>query len=387
MKHILDRPVYERQYDPDWDDDTPASALLGAAGRNEWQPRWWLLAVSALAVGLILGLGALVTLDALARPILLFILGLTTAATLAPAVHWLSKHMPRVLAVVLVYLALTAFLVGIGVLISPPLLQQAQQVSDSAPALFDRLQDFSGSLPGSVGLENSNGTLLGMLTSALGNFGSSLLSLPLQISTYIFEIILVVFVSIYLLIEAPGIRRFLSSLLPPENADGFNTVLDDMLDAMGGYLRGSALNGLIVGILTYIGLLVIGVDYPLVLAVLAGLLELIPTIGPILSAIPIVLVALSNSPTTALIALAFVVVLQQVENNLLVPNIMKRATDVSPLVTILALFAGATLGGLLGALAAIPIVAALRVLLREVVAPRIRFWTGARRYEPTDSQD
>lgn len=378
MKGFLDPPTYERQYDPEREEDPGVDgSLLSAPARaaGTWLPRWWLLAVSALAVGLILGLGTLTALDLLARPLLLLILGVAGAATLAPVVDWLDARLPRAAAVVLVFLALALFLAGVGALIFPALVDQARQVSDSAPALLERVQQFTGPLTGLAGGDGAS--LLSMLANALGNFGSSIISLPLQVSSYIFDIILVIFIAVYLLLEAPGMRRFLSSLLPEGRAGRFNRVLDDMIRAMGGYLRGSAVNGLIVGLLTYIGLQIIGVDYPLVLAVLSGLFELVPTIGPILSAVPIVLIALGSSPTTALIALVFVVVLQQVENNLLVPHIMKRATDVSPLASILALFAGFSVAGILGALAAIPIVAALRVLVRQVVAPRVRRWTGA----------
>jgi predicted PurR-regulated permease PerM len=138
-----------------------------------------------------------------------------------------------------------------------------------------------------------------------------------------------------------------------------------------------ALGGLAVGVITYIGLSIIGVQYALVLSLFAGIMEFAPVIGPIIAAIPMLAIALLASPTQFLIVLIFVIILQQVESALLTPNIMKSQTEASPLLVILALVAGHSVGGLLGALVAIPLAASLRVLVTRVIAPGIRRWSGA----------
>jgi len=114
-----------------------------------------------------------------------------------------------------------------------------------------------------------------------------------------------------------------------------------------------------------------------VLGVLAGLLEIIPIIGPIIAGVVIVAFALVESPTLALIAAAYMLVMQQVESNVLVPNIMRREADVSPLLVLIAVYVGGTLGGLIWALASIPLAAALTVFFKQVVAPAVRRSTGA----------
>ena len=149
-----------------------------------------------------------------------------------------------------------------------------------------------------------------------------------------------------------------------------------MAKEMGGYFRGALINGLIIGILTSLGMFVIGVNYALVLGLIAGTLEFIPVIGPIIGAVPMVLIALLQSPAKALIALVFAIALHQLESGILVPNIMRTQTSISPLLVLLALTAGLSIGGVFGALVAIPLTAALRVLIIELVFPAIRHRTG-----------
>jgi predicted PurR-regulated permease PerM len=188
---------------------------------------------------------------------------------------------------------------------------------------------------------------------------------------------LILFVSFYILQESSRMQGFLLSLFPEERRPRVNTVIGEIAQAMGGYFRGVVINGVIVGFLTFVGLLLLGIDFALAFGALAGILELIPIAGPIVATIIIVGLTLFQSPGLALAALVFMVILQQIENNVLVPHIMRSQTDVSPLLSILAIFAGGAMGGLLGALIAIPIAAALRVLVRQVLAPAIRRQTGA----------
>jgi predicted PurR-regulated permease PerM len=172
-------------------------------------------------------------------------------------------------------------------------------------------------------------------------------------------------------------KGFFLSLFPGDVTDQVWQVLSDMSSAMGGYLRGAVLDGLILGAVTYVGLLIIGIDYPLILGVISGISEFLPVVGPIITTVIVVTVALFQSPTLALVAFAFLVVLQQIENHILVPNVMQTQTTVSPLLTILMVFAGGALGGLLGATIAIPLAAALRVLVVDVVAPGLRRLSGS----------
>ncbi len=354
-------------------------------GRDATQSSWWWW-MWAIAVALIVGLGALGLLRVLIRPLAVIFVGMTLAATLAPIVSWLERWIPRTLAVILVYLALVLVLAGILWILVPPLVGQVQALVDRLPELLDRGEQLierwqrmaGGALEGSLG---------GILTGALGPLGSVATTVPGAIAGALTGVALAVFVSIYWLILSPRIGAFVRSLFPTPQARRVETVLGDMADAMGGYLRGSAIDSAAVGLVTYVGMLIIGVDYPIVLAVLAGVLEFIPMLGPIIAAVVVTIVALLQSLTQGLLALAYMVALQQVENHLLVPNIMRTQTSMSPLLTVLALFVGGAVGGFLGALLAIPLAAALRVFVLQVVAPAVRRQTGAPPEEDEKSEE
>lgn len=344
------------------------------ATRGSW---WWV--VTALALALIVGVGFLYLFRLLARPIALFILSISLAASLAPVVNWLEKRMPRTLAVVLVYLVLVLILVGIGLIITPPLVNQAGQFADRVPNLVDRAEEWLAQL----NLPTENISILDTIASQLGGLGSQLVALPLAISSSLFDIFVVIFLSIYILLMAPQMEDFFLSLFPVSRRRRAGHVAHRMVDAMGGYLRGVVISAAILGVMTYIALLILGVNFPVVLGLITGLFEIIPVAGPIIAGAIIIAVALLESLTKGLIALVLVILLQQFEGNILVPNVMRSQAHVSPLLALLAIFAGAAIGGLLGALIAIPIAAALRVFTIEVIAPAIRRQTGA----PPEEED
>lgn len=339
---------------------------------------WWLL-MTAVAVALVLGLGTLEAMRLIALPLAILIAAVTLAAALEPVVGWLDGRMPRLLAIILTYLILLLLLGALIWAVIPSLVAEVQDLGSAFPNLIERARSFierwSGRLPG----DSFRNTILSQLSS----LGPTLLRLPLTATSAISGLLLVLFISFYLLRESSRMQDFLLSLFPDDRRDRIHEVMTAMGQAMGGYFRGVVINGVIVGIITFIGLLIIGIDFALVYGALAGILELIPIAGPIVATIIIVGLTLLESPGQALAALIFMVVLQQVENNVLVPLIMRSQTEVSPLLTILAIFAGGAVGGLLGALIAIPIAAALRVLVREVIAPAIRRQTGA---EPRESE-
>jgi predicted PurR-regulated permease PerM len=141
---------------------------------------------------------------------------------------------------------------------------------------------------------------------------------------------------------------------------------------MGGYVRGVVIDALIVGLLATAGLWLIGYEYAVVAGLISAIGELFPVIGPVLAAVPIVLVALLDSPRQAIIVLVFYILLQQVEGQILTPLVMKSQTDVPEVLVLFALVSGAAVAGLLGALVAIPAAAAARVIVVDALAPALR---------------
>ncbi|HET7553718.1 MAG TPA: AI-2E family transporter, partial [Gemmatimonadaceae bacterium] len=252
------------------------------------------------------------------------------------------------------------------------LADQMQELSRRAPELIDRAEQGLAHWD-----EITGGKLAGAITSAVGGLAGNAIRLPVLALGALVDIALVIFLSIYWLVGAPSLKRFALSLIPNARRARADGIMKEMGDAMGGYVRGVAINALIMGTLAWLGLWLIGVNYAVVLGVLTMLGEPIPYIGPIVVAIPVVGVALMQSTTKAILALALFTALQQLEGHILTPNIMESQTDVPQALVIFAIAAGAALGGLLGVLAALPLAAAIRVFVLRVVAPTEREMVGA----------
>lgn len=345
----------------------PASLWAAVAPPIAW---WWVSLAGAAAI--IFGLGFLTLVALFARPLAYFVLGIAIAAALAPPVDWLSRRMPRGIAVILVYVLLFAFFGVLGWMVFPAFVEQVQAFAEYIPGQLTNLQRIIEEQ------EIFNDTPLAepILTGVTG-IGSWLLSLPLAIVDSVVNFVVVIFLSLYALLAAPRVQRFAISFVPSGRRARGEQVLENMSNAMGGYVRGVAIGGVLIATITYSALTLMGVNYPLLLAVLAGVLEIIPILGPFISGTVIVLVAFLQSPELALLALVFVLILQQIEGNILTPNIMSRQAKISPMLSLLAIVAGHVVGGLLGVLVAIPLVATFSVLVVDVIAPMVRRWTGA----------
>ena len=362
--------------------ETQSPALGEEESRTSAQSIVWWRSSAIVATALALAIGMLVLLWLLAQPITLILIAIIIAQALAPIVTRLERWIRRGIAVVIVYLALLLAVGGLGWLVIPPLIAEAQTLVTNVPALMDESRTWLDNLDPA-----SASRISAAAESAVDRFSSVLLSIPFTVFSSVIDVVVVVFMSIYWLLATPALFRFALSLFPEEQRPRAGRVLDAMGQTMGGYVRATAINGVIIGVMTYVGLLVIGVEYMLVLAVLSGLGEFLPVIGPILAATPAIAVALLDSPQQAVIVTIFFILLQQLESNLLVPFIMRSQAGVPPLLSLFALLGGSTLGGILGALIAIPIAGALRVLVVRVFAPAEREWSGADEHDISGNGD
>jgi predicted PurR-regulated permease PerM len=331
---------------------------------------WW-RQVSVRAVALLMAAGVLAGFWFLRRPLALLLLGIVVAEALEPLVGRLDRRLPRLVAVLAVYAFLIAAFAGIMSLVLPNFLHQARQLIRSMPDLIPRLQEWAtSSLPFGRRLSD-------MLPGVMSSLGANALRFPMAIADSLLEFVLVFVVSIYWLILLPKTSQFALSLVPAQRQPRFAALARDIRCAMGGYFRGTAIIGLVLGVTAYIGLMLLGVRFPLVLSLFTAVMEFIPVVGATISVTLIVLVAFLQAPSLGLIALAFGIAFHQIENHVLVPNVMHSQTNISPLLAVIAVFTGATLGGVLGALVAVPLAAALQVLVVKVVAPSVRHATGA----------
>lgn len=325
-----------------------------------------------LAAGIALGIGAVAVLRYIALPLGLLIVAIAIAESLEPVVTWLQRRMRRSFAIAVVIVALVILLSLTGWLIMPSLVAQATSFVDRAPSLVPDLQRWLHQAD-----EATQGTISKLITAAAGGVMQYVVALPRQLLAILTDVLVIVFLAIYWLAGAPGLGRFTQSLIPPTRRESSMQLLHNIGQAMGGYVRGAAINAVVMAVLASVGLAIIGVDYPIALGVITGLAEPFPYIGPVAAAVPVILVALVQSPTKALIAFGLYCFLQEFEGHILTPNIMQRQTSIPQTLVILAIVIGAGLGGVLGIIIAIPTAAALHVIALQVVAPALRRATGA----------
>jgi predicted PurR-regulated permease PerM len=172
-----------------------------------------------------------------------------------------------------------------------------------------------------------------------------------RIASFFFVFVL----SFYLTIEEEGVRKFLRAVTPKDKEIYAVKVWERAQKKLSRWLGSQLLLGLIVGCMTFIGLTIIGIPYAIGLALLAAVFELVPTVGPIVAAVPAVFIAFMKSPLLGVITLILYIVVQQLENNLLVPKIMQKTGGLNPVITLLALLVGAKLAGIVGMIMAIPV--------------------------------
>lgn len=351
-----------------------AVSLLKVLGHVHWR------SVLPLAAAVALGMGILTMLPYLAQPLALLVVAVTFAEALSPTVVRLSRHMRRNLAIGVVYGALAIVAAGIGWLIVPALLNQAQALIDRAPTLLAQAQQYVDRWDRVTG-----GRLAGLVTAWPERIGRVLMKLPMELATAIFDVLLVVFLSVYWLAGAPRIKGFALSLLKPRHRARAAVVLHEVGRNMGGYVRGTMINAAIMGVLAWIGLFAIGVPFALVLGVLTMLGELVPILGPVIVGVIVALIALTRSVELAVGAVVLYTVLIQVEGHVLTPNIMRRQTNVPQTLVLFAIVVGGGAGGLLGVIVSVPIAAAFRVFVLEVLAPWERRLAGAEPRPPAPS--
>jgi predicted PurR-regulated permease PerM len=165
--------------------------------------------------------------------------------------------------------------------------------------------------------------------------------------------------------EEQGMRRLSIDLAPAKYRPYFAQLFRRIEERLGRWLRGQLFLGLIIAVLTYIGLVSLGVKYALVLALIAGLTELLPAIGPFIGAIPAVIVGLSQDPWKGLFVAILYLVIQQLENNLIVPRVMSKATGLNPVIVIISLLVGAKVAGVIGVILAVPTVLIITTFLED----------------------
>lgn len=290
------------------------------------------------------------------------------ATALEPAVNWMNRnHIPRALSVLVLYLLIFLILSLIIVLMVPPLIDQVTELAKSFPYYYERLLSAFSYFSG-TGQDTVASTLQQSLQSLGANLAqatTSILSTLVSVFGGLLQFVVLLTVAFYLVVEEDGILRFIRSITPSVYHPYIIQMMRRLKAKLGSWLRGQLLLMLIIGVLTYIGLSLLGAKYALVLALWAGITEIIPYVGPILGAVPAIFLALSVSPMQALLVGAMYLVIQQLENNIIVPLVMKKTVGLNPIISIVAIAIGAKLGGVIGAVLSIPVAVSLGVFLSD----------------------
>ncbi len=313
-------------------------------------------------IKLILAVFAVWFIYAIRDIVVLFFIVLVIVAAFGPIVDWLAKLMPRVLAVIIFSLVFLSVLGGIGYLIIPPIVHQLQLLAINLPTILSKLGPFYQTIQNSISNYQEG---LFNISSQLGRLGSGIYSTTVGFITGVVAFLTILVLAFYMLLEQESLKKFLEQTLPFTQKEKIFEILRKIGGKMGGWLRGQAILMVIIGVLDAVALLALGIPYALVLAVWGAITEVIPYIGPWLGLIPAFLVALTVSPLKALLIFIAYLVIQQLEAQFLAPKVMGKAVGLSPVIIILALLVGAKLMGILGVLIAVPIAAAISVLIQE----------------------
>jgi predicted PurR-regulated permease PerM len=290
------------------------------------------------------------------------------AASLRPAVDWLDRWMPRGVAILIPYLLLVGSVATLVFLVVPPFIGEFRELSVRLPRYVEQAQATVNVFDDWLRANGIPGTLEEQVTQAgrdLGQVAVFLIRLPLAAFSIILGTLAAVAIGYYWLLSRDRAVSWLCCVLRPGNPERARILFDRAELQMGSYVRGLVFLGFVIGVLTLIGLLVLRVPYAVVFAVIAGVLELLPTIGPILSAIPAVLAALTISPVLALGVALMYLAIQQLENYILVPRVHEQSVGLPPLVILLAVLIGSTIGGITGAILAVPVAALIALILEE----------------------
>lgn len=294
-------------------------------------------------------------------------------SAITPLVDFLERfRLPRSLVTLAIYLALGAGFFYLISLLIPAVAEQIRLLANNLPTYGKELgaiQDRFQHLVESQGLFQQEKTeFLINLSNRLGEGWLNIFSQAGSFIRGIINFVAIISLSFYLSVQKKNVSVFLRSFIPKEHQNYVIVLMDRIQAKMGYWLLGQLTLNVIIGVLVYIGLRLLGVPYALLLALLAGMFEVIPYLGPILSSLAGILVALSISPLAGLLVLIMYIIIQQLENHLIVPLVMKQAVGLNPVAVIIAILVGIKLAGALGLLLAIPLTAVISVFIADFIS-------------------
>lgn len=315
----------------------------------------------------ILGISLLIFFLFLIKEVLaVLFISLVLAAAFDPWIDRMeSFKIPRPLGILIIYLVVIGSLTLLAYLVLPPLSEQIQLLVSEFPSYYEDLARLWSVIQGGTpqdaqsivqSVQEYFQRLTPQLFTVAGNFVGALTA-----------IIGVLVLTFYLTVEESAMKKFVRSVIPTQYQPYTIQKVNQIQLRLGRWIRGQLILSLIIAVFSYIGLLLIGIKFALVLALIAGVAELVPFIGPIIGAIPAVFFAFSQSPVKALFVVALYVVIQQLENNIIVPKVMEKTVGLNPIAVLLVLLIGAKLAGVVGLLLAVPTATILAIFVDDFI--------------------
>lgn len=308
-----------------------------------------------------------------------FIIALAFAYILNPVVLWLQqRRLHRTVAVLIIYLTFFGLLFALVAHFAPVVSGEVSHLAQRIPWYTQQAQKFlrgfynatdSLRLPESVqeAIENS----LADIEKGLVDYLSRIPQMTTDVARAIFNLALVLILTFYLLKDFEMVKDSFYLVLPRKSRTRARKILHEIDHSLGKYIRGQLLISLIIAFTTYLSLLLLGVDFALILGLLAGATNIIPYFGPFIGAVPAVIVALLKSPTLALKTAIVFFIIQQAEGHFIAPQVLGKSLGLHPVVVILALLVGGQFFGIVGMMVAVPVVAVARILIRNLVVPPV----------------
>lgn len=355
-------------------DDRPQSRSGAMSGSNQSSVVSRAMPIYLALLLAILTVVALLLVIKLTSVIMLVAIGgLFAAAISGPAARLERWHVPRPLAALAIYLLSLAVLVALGWFVVPPLAGQISNLVDDAPDYVDRYEEFRtrydqlrADYPQ---LGSFDEQMSGFRDRIVGGVGARLIDLPTRLFGVFIDVLAVFIISMLLLSTRERIRDLILSMVHPDQREQTHRVMKMMWDRVGLYVRAKVIVMAIIGAITYVALLLIGVPFPLVLAIIVAFGEIIPRVGPWLARIPLLAIAALQGWEVFALTFGASVVIENLKGLVISPFVEGDQLDIHPLLVIIAVLVGAALLGPLGAFIAVPAAAAIQVLFEEVVLP------------------
>ena len=314
-------------------------------------------------VGVVFLLGQIINI------LLVVLVAIVFAEGIRPLVrHLAARGIPEPLGIVIVYVVLLAAIAGLAALLVQPIVSEAQSLASNFPTYQKNFLDFFNNLEAQF---HFNVNISSAVSSALGTAQQVLFTIGGTIFAVVVNFVLVLVVGFMWLVSSERLKRFVVDLVSPRYQPLATDVLREIGFRTGGFLRAVAINGVAVGVATAVACWILGLPSPILLGLFSGLIAVIPVVGAVLGVVPPTLIAFTISPVYPIVVLVVMLVIQLIDANTVVPMVMNRVVALPALAVVLALLIGGALAGVVGALLAVPVAAALQVLTLRVLVPII----------------